>query len=88
MFFLFTSAENGALLRPNVQSKGGCGFPRVVRSYQTTSRELSMNKNELIAAVADAADLTKAKAAEAVDAFINCVAHARLPPAAIPAMAR
>lgn len=35
-----------------------------------------MNKNELIAAVADAADLTKAKAAEAVDAFIDCVSHA------------
>ncbi len=35
-----------------------------------------MNKNELIAAVADAADLTKAKAAEAVDAFINCVSTA------------
>lgn len=35
-----------------------------------------MNKNELIAAVADAADLTKAKAAEAVDAFIEAVSHA------------
>lgn len=35
-----------------------------------------MNKNELIAAVADAADLTKAKAAVAVDAFIDAVSHA------------
>ena len=35
-----------------------------------------MNKNELIAEVADRADLTKAKAAEAVDAFIDCVAMA------------
>jgi DNA-binding protein HU-beta len=35
-----------------------------------------MNKNELIAAVADAADLTKAKAAEAVDAFIEAVSAA------------
>lgn len=35
-----------------------------------------MNKNELIAAVADAADLTKAKAAEAVDAFIDAVSAA------------
>lgn len=35
-----------------------------------------MNKNELIAAVADAADLTKAKAAEAVDAFIDAVSTA------------
>lgn len=33
-----------------------------------------MNKNELIAQVADAADLTKAKAAEAVDAFIDAIA--------------
>ena len=35
-----------------------------------------MNKNELIAEVADAAELTKAKAAEAVDAFIDAVAKA------------
>ena len=35
-----------------------------------------MNKNELIAAVADAADLTKAKAAAAVDAFIEAVSTA------------
>ena len=33
-----------------------------------------MNKNELIADVADRAELTKAKAAEAVDAFIDTVA--------------
>lgn len=32
-----------------------------------------MNKNELIAEVADRAELTKAKAAEAVDAFIECI---------------
>ena len=32
-----------------------------------------MNKNELINAVANDADLTKAKAAEAVDAFINAI---------------
>lgn len=32
-----------------------------------------MNKNELIAEVADKTDLTKAKAAEAIDAFIACV---------------
>ena len=35
-----------------------------------------MNKNELIAAVADMSDLTKAKATEAVDAFIDAVAKA------------
>ncbi len=35
-----------------------------------------MNKNELIAAVADKADMTKAKAAEAVDAFIEAVSEA------------
>lgn len=35
-----------------------------------------MNKNELIADVADRAELTKAKAAEAVDAFIDSVAKA------------
>ncbi len=34
-----------------------------------------MNKNELIAEVADKAELTKAKAAEAVDAFIDVIAH-------------
>lgn len=34
-----------------------------------------MNKNELIAEVADEAELTKAKAAEAVDAFIDAVAR-------------
>ncbi len=32
-----------------------------------------MNKNELIAAIAEAADLTKAKAAEALDAFTHIV---------------
>ena len=32
-----------------------------------------MNKNELIAEIADAADITKAKASEAVDAFINAI---------------
>lgn len=35
-----------------------------------------MNKNELIADVADKAELTKAKAAEAVDAFIEVVSKA------------
>ena len=35
-----------------------------------------MNKNELIAEVADKAELTKAKAAEAVDAFIDIIAYA------------
>ena len=35
-----------------------------------------MNKNELIAQVAKKADLTKAKAAEAVDAFIETVSKA------------
>lgn len=35
-----------------------------------------MNKNELIAEVADAADMTKAQAANAVDAFINAVSRA------------
>ena len=35
-----------------------------------------MNKNELIAQVADEAELTKAKAAEAVDAFINAITGA------------
>ena len=35
-----------------------------------------MNKNELIAAVASKADITKAKAAEAVDAFIDAVSEA------------
>lgn len=35
-----------------------------------------MNKNELIAEVAKKADLTKAKAAEAVDAFIESVSKA------------
>jgi len=32
-----------------------------------------MNKNELIAEVADKTDLTKAKAAEAIDAFIDVI---------------
>lgn len=35
-----------------------------------------MNKNELIADLADKCDLTKAKAAEAVDAFIAIVSKA------------
>lgn len=35
-----------------------------------------MNKNELIAEVADQTDLTKAKAAEAIDAFIEIVSKA------------
>ncbi len=35
-----------------------------------------MNKNELIADIADAADITKAKASEAVDAFINAITNA------------
>ena len=35
-----------------------------------------MNKNELIAAVAEQADLTKAKASDAVDAFIEIVSGA------------
>lgn len=35
-----------------------------------------MNKNELIAEIADAADITKAKASEAVDAFINSITNA------------
>src|SRR6516165_6846426 len=35
-----------------------------------------MNKNELIAEVADKCDLTKAKAAEAIDAFISVVSKA------------
>ncbi len=35
-----------------------------------------MNKNELIAEIAEQADLTKAKAAEAVDAFIESVTDA------------
>lgn len=33
-----------------------------------------MNKNELIAEIADQCELTKAKAAEAVDAFIEVIA--------------
>lgn len=33
-----------------------------------------MNKNELIAEIADACEITKAKAAECVDAFCECVA--------------
>lgn len=35
-----------------------------------------MNKNELIAEIADAADITKAKASDAVDAFINAITGA------------
>lgn len=35
-----------------------------------------MNKNELIASVSEAAELTKAKATEAVDAFIETIASA------------
>ena len=35
-----------------------------------------MNKNELVAAVADSAELTKADATKAVDAFINAVTGA------------
>ena len=35
-----------------------------------------MNKNELIAEVADKTDLTKAKAAETIDAFISVVSKA------------
>jgi DNA-binding protein HU-beta len=35
-----------------------------------------MNKNELIAEIADATDLSKAKAAEALDAFTHIIAKA------------
>ncbi len=35
-----------------------------------------MNKNELVAAIAEATDLSKAKAAETLDAFIHVVAKA------------
>ncbi|MEZ5690431.1 MAG: HU family DNA-binding protein [Rickettsiales bacterium] len=35
-----------------------------------------MNKNELIAEIADQADLTKAKASETIDAFISVVSKA------------
>ena len=35
-----------------------------------------MNKNELIAEIADSCDITKAKAAECTDAFIDTVAKA------------
>jgi DNA-binding protein HU-beta len=35
-----------------------------------------MNKNELIAEVAEKTDLTKAKAAEAIDAFIDVISAA------------
>ncbi len=35
-----------------------------------------MNKNELIAEIADSADITKAKASEAVDAFIDSITNA------------
>ncbi|MDR1008649.1 MAG: HU family DNA-binding protein [Rickettsiales bacterium] len=35
-----------------------------------------MNKNEVIAAIADAADLSKAKAGDALDAFISVVTKA------------
>jgi DNA-binding protein HU-beta len=49
---------------------------RSFRAEYKKQREFIMNKNELIAAVADAADLTKAKAAVAVDAFIEAVSHA------------
>jgi len=35
-----------------------------------------MNKNELVAAIADNADLTKAKAADAADAFIDAITDA------------
>ena len=35
-----------------------------------------MNKNELIAEVADKTDLTKAKAAETIDAFISIISKA------------
>jgi DNA-binding protein HU-beta len=35
-----------------------------------------MNKNELIAEIADATDLSKAKAAEALDAFTSLIAKA------------
>lgn len=35
-----------------------------------------MNKNELIAEIADATELSKAKAAEALDAFTNIIAKA------------
>ncbi len=33
-----------------------------------------MNKNELIAEIADSCEITKAKAAECVDAFCECIA--------------
>lgn len=35
-----------------------------------------MNKNELVAEIAEMADITKAKAAEALDAFIEVVSRA------------
>ena len=35
-----------------------------------------MNKNELIAEIADACDFSKAKAAEALEAFTSCIAKA------------
>jgi DNA-binding protein HU-beta len=62
-----------------------CGFPHyqvrgdffpvsVIRSI--FSRSEAMNKNELIAEIADAADITKAKASDAVDAFIDAITGA------------
>jgi DNA-binding protein HU-beta len=73
-------AENGGYVTFNAQIKRSCGLHGFISEGMCGAlkhfRELIMNKNELIAAVADAADLTKAKAAEAVDAFIDAVSTA------------
>jgi DNA-binding protein HU-beta len=43
---------------------------------QSTEGSFTMNKNELIAEIADAVDVSKAKAAEALDAFTHIIAKA------------
>ena len=78
--FMFTAIENGAYppLASNKEPLGNPDNPLLGTTSQLTNpMESTMtNKNELIAEIADKTDLTKAKAAEAVDAFIEVISKA------------
>lgn len=58
-------------------SKAHSGLATVVPfTHYIMRREFIMNKSELVSAISEKADLTKAKAAEALDAFIDIVSDA------------
>jgi len=65
------------IVRPQIeQALGGSVFCKTARAHSTPERhimEKPLNKQELIAAVADAADLPKAKASEVVDAVFGTI---------------